>query len=67
MNNKIFAGLILQIPNALIVIGIMVAFLTSLIDIQWLTENLQLIVVGVMFLLINIASLIFLFIGIIEK
>jgi len=67
MDKNLKIGLLLQIPNALIVMSLLVGYIILKID--WLTilNNLPIIIVATVWILINLASIFYIIAGFSKK
>ena len=64
MNKFIKTGLLLQIPNVLIVSVFLLILIVSKVNWTGIIDNLIWIILGTLFAIVNLASLVLLFIGI---
>jgi hypothetical protein len=67
MNKILKYGLYMQIPNLILIMIITLSLIITSINWNWFINNLGIIILGTIFVLINIFSLILIFVGLMEN
>jgi uncharacterized Tic20 family protein len=67
MNKILKYGLYMQIPNLILIMIITLSLIITSINWNWFINNLGIIILGTIFVLINIFSLILILVGLMEN